>query len=105
MDYWGLAGVKFLNAILEKEKNKEEIKIAVASRIPLERSLKLLEKSKQAKIKILGQDYKNAEYIFNNNLSEVNKYKNDKYSIPKNFKKIEEYRIRGFMIYEMYKRN
>tara|TARA_X000001036_G_scaffold79179_2_gene70845 strand:- start:1820 stop:3448 length:1629 start_codon:yes stop_codon:yes gene_type:complete len=105
VDYWGLAGVKFLNAILEKEKNKEEIKIAVASRIPLERSLKLLEKSKQEKIKILGQDYKNAEYIFNNNLSEVNKYKNDKYSIPKNFKKIEEYRIRGFMIYEMYKRN
>lgn len=105
IDYWGIAGIKFLKTILEKEKDKNQVKIAVASRIPLERSLKLLETSQQKKIKIIGQDYENADYIFNNNISEVNKYKNDKYSIPKNFKKIEEYMIRGFMIYEIHKKN
>tara|TARA_B100000575_G_scaffold115375_1_gene91763 strand:+ start:213 stop:710 length:498 start_codon:yes stop_codon:yes gene_type:complete len=104
VDYWGLAGVRFLKKLLEIEKDNKKIKIATASYLPLERSLRLLEDSDKKKIDLLGQEYKNADYIFNNNISEVNKFKNDKYSIPKNFKKISEFRIRGYMIYETYKR-
>ena len=56
------------------------------------------------KIRIVGQDYSKAEYIFNNNISEVNKFKNKKYEIPNNFKKISEFYIKDFMMYEIYKK-
>ena len=57
------------------------------------------------KIIIVGQDYKNADYIFNNNISEVNKNVNQKYNIPNNFKLIKEFFVNGFMIYQIYQRN
>lgn len=105
VDYWGLAGVKFINHILTLEDNKKEIKIGVSSYIPLERSLKMLKKDKSMRVKIVGQNYKKADYLFNNNMSEVNKFKNDKYLIPKNFTKIDELYLNGFIIYELYKKN
>jgi hypothetical protein len=104
VDYWGLAGVKFLNEILSIEKDNKLIKIGVASYIPLERSLKMLKGDKAKRLEIVGQDYKSADYIFNNNMSEVNKNKNRKYNIPINFKKINEFSINGFIIYELYKK-
>lgn len=104
VDYWGIAGVRFLEELLEIEKDNKKIKIATASYLPLERSLRFLEDSDKKKFDLLGQEYKNADYIFNNNMSEVNKFKNGKYSIPKNFKKISEFRLRGYMIYETFKR-
>jgi hypothetical protein len=64
----------------------------------------MLNKENSKKIEIVGQDYKSADYIFNNNMSEVNKNKNNKYKIPDNFKKIKEYSIKDFVIYEMYKK-
>ena len=45
IDYWGLSGKKFLEDILILENNKVPIKIAVASFLQLERSLKLMEKN------------------------------------------------------------
>tara|TARA_B110000196_G_C20594321_1_gene407836 strand:- start:57 stop:557 length:501 start_codon:yes stop_codon:yes gene_type:complete len=105
VDYWGLAGVKFINHVLTLEDNKKEIKIGVSSYIPLERSLKMLKKDQAMRVKIVGQDYQKADYLFNNNMSEVNKFKNDKYLIPKNFKKIDEFYLNGFLIYELYKKN
>jgi len=104
IDYWGLAGAKFINEILSIEKENKLIKIGVASFIPLERSLKILKKDKIKRVEIVGQDYKSADYIFNNNMSEVNKNKNKKYNIPTNFKKINEFAINGFIIYELYKK-
>jgi len=104
VDYWGISGVKFLKNILAREKNSNEINIAVASFLPLERSLKMLEKNESKKINIIGQNYQDAEYIFNNNMSEVNKFFNKKYNIPTNFKKIYEFNLNGFMVYEMYKK-
>jgi len=104
IDYWGLAGVKFIKEVISIEKDKELIKIGVASYIPLERSLRMLKKEVAKKIEIVGQDYKSANYIFNNNMSEVNKNKNNKYEIPVNFKKIQEFSIEGFVMYEMYKK-
>ena len=103
VDYWAIAGTKFLKEIISIHTG-DKIKIATASYAPLERSLKLLKQSEQNKIEILGQEYSDADYIYNNNISEVNKYRNDKYLIPKNFKKISEFKIRGYMIYEIYKK-
>ena len=104
IDYWGLAGVKFLEQILNDNKNKELIKIGVASYLPLERSLKMIDKELSIRLKIVGQNYSNADYIFNNNISEVNKFVDDKYNIPKDFKLVDEFSINGFIMYEMYKK-
>ena len=65
---------------------------------------KMLEDDKAKRLQMVGQDYKSADYIFNNNMSEVNKNKNKKYDIPINFKKINEFSINGFIIYELYKK-
>ena len=105
VDYWGLAGVKFLEEVISKEPNKNNIKVGVASYLPLERSLKMLDNINSSKIEIIGQDYANADFIFNNNISEVNKNFNDKYNIPSNFKLINEFFINGFMIYQVYQKN
>ena len=104
IDYWGLAGSKFLKEILALENSNERINIGVASYIPLERSVKLLNANEKKLINIVGQEYEKAKYIFNNNLSEVNKLRNKKYLIPKNFEKISEYSINEFIVYEIYKR-
>ena len=104
IDYWGLAGVKFLKEIIALENSKKIINVGVASYIPLERSIKLLNEKEQKLINVVGQDYEKADYIFNNNLSEVNKLINKKYLIPNNFKKISDFVINEFIIYEIYKR-
>ena len=103
VDYWAIGGTRFLKEIISIH-GGDKIKIATASYAPLERSLKLLKQSEQNKIEILGQEYSDADYIYNNNISEVNKYRNNKYLIPKNFEKISEFKIRGYMIYEIYKK-
>ena len=51
VDYWGLSGRKFLEEILILEKNKKIITIGVASWLPLERSVKLLDKKDRSRIK------------------------------------------------------
>ena len=85
-------------------KKNEKINIGVASWVPLERSLALFDKTLKDKINIVGQDYENADYIFSNNITEVNSTINKKYQIPKNFKKIGEFVIEKILIYEVYKK-
>ena len=81
-----------------------DLNLAVASFIPLERSLKMMKNVNRSKINIVGQNYEIADYIFHNNISEVDKSKNKKYSIPENFKLIDEFYIQGFMIYQLFKK-
>ena len=104
VDYWGLSGKKFLETILILEKNKNPIKIGVASFLPLERSLKLLSKEKKEKIIIVGQDYEKADYIYTVFISEVDINGNDKYKIPSNFTKIDEFILDGIKVYEAFKK-
>ena len=53
VDYWGYLE-KILDETLSTNKNNEIIKIAVASFLPLERSIKLINKEDREKIKIIG---------------------------------------------------
>ena len=76
----------------------------MASYLPLERSMQMIDKSLRKKIRIVGQNYLEADYIFNNNISEVNKFNNSKYKVPNNFKLIEKFSINEFLIYEMYEK-
>ena len=105
VDYWGLAGVKFLKKLIDKNQNSEIINIGVASYLPLERSMQMINKSLRKKVRIVGQNYLEADYIFNNNISEVNKFNNNKYKVPNDFKLIEKFSINEFLIYEMYEKN
>tara|TARA_B100000586_G_C19819629_1_gene305756 strand:- start:173 stop:577 length:405 start_codon:yes stop_codon:yes gene_type:complete len=102
-DFLGISGVKFLKDILILEKNKSTINVGVAAFLPIERSLELLNKNESKRIKIIGQEYKYADYIFKNNISEVDRNINNKYNIPNNFIKIDEFVIDGVLLYEIYK--
>ena len=105
IDYWGLSGERFLNSILKLEKDGKPIRIGVASYLPLERSIKLLDKKDRKRIIIVGQEYEIADYLYSNLMSEVDKNNNDKYEIPSNFSKINEFILDGITIYEVYKKN
>ena len=52
---------------------------------------------------MIGQNYENADFIYKNNISEVNSRLNKKYDIPSNFVKIYELNINGIRIYEIFK--
>ena len=101
-DYYGLGTKHFFNKILEIEKSK--INIAVASHTPIQRGLESLSSDQRTKINIVGQEYNQADYIFKNNISEVNPKFIKKYQIPENFSKIYELKIDKIIIYEIFKR-
>ena len=103
-DYYGLSGKHFFNEIIKIDK-KNNIKIAVASHTPLQRSLEALPSNLQKRFSIIGQDYSNADYIYKNNISEVNIKLNKKYQIPKNFSKIRDFKIKKILVYEIFKKN
>ena len=83
--------------------NIEKIKIAVASHIPLQRGLEAFPLNIQERFLIIGQDYANADYVYKNNISEVNIKLNNKYEIPKNFSRIYSFSIKKLLVYEIYK--
>ena len=105
VDYWGLSGKKFLESILILEKNKKLVKIGTASYLPLERSTKLLSEKDRKKILIIGQNFQDADYLYTNFISEVDKNSDDKYKIPYNFTKIDEFILNNTIIYQAFKKN
>ena len=105
VDYWGLSGKKFLEYIINLEKNNKLIKIGTASYLPLERSTKLLNEKDRKKISIIGQNFQDADYLFTNFMSEVDKNSDDKYKIPDNFSKIDELIINDTVVYQVFKKN
>ena len=105
VDYWGLSGKKFLEYIIALEKNKKFIKVGTASFLPLERSIKLLDLKDREKIMIVGQNYENADYLYTNFISEVDKNIDDKYKIPDNFNIINEFILDNITVYQVFKKN
>jgi hypothetical protein len=103
-DYHGLASSKALVEIIKISTKKKNINIAVASHTPLQRGVEFLNTEDKKKINIVGQEYQIADYIYKNNISEVDINFNKKYLVPVNFKKISEYKIDGIILYEIYKR-
>ena len=100
----GFIWKKFLKDLLELENSKNSISIGVASYLPLERSIYLLDKDDGNIIKIVGQTFQKADYIYSNFISEVDKNFNDKYEIPSNFTSIGKFIIDGILVYEVYKK-
>ena len=105
IDHGGLSGKRSLEKILSLEKNKKTINIGVASWLPLERSAYLLDSSERKRIEVVGRNYQEADYLFTNFISEVDKKFNKKYKIPSNFTKIDEFFLDGIKVYEIYKKN
>ena len=101
-DYYGLATKHFFERILNND-NKKIIKVGVASHTPIQRGLEAISNQFRNKFVIVGQEYNKADYIFKNNISEVNSNLVKKYQIPKNFSKIYELKIDKIVIYEMFK--
>lgn len=104
VDYWGLSSIQAIRKILNYENNKSKVRIANASYVSLWRSLVLLDKDDKNRIEFVGQDYKNADYIFTNFNSEVNMRVNSKYSIPKNFQLVDSFYVNKIKVYDIYKK-
>ena len=103
-DYYGLATKHFFENIIQKDK-REIVNVAVASHTPLQRGLEAISLDLKKRIRIVGQEYHLADYIFKNNISEVNSNLINKYQIPKNFSKIYQLQIDKITIYEVFKLN
>jgi len=102
-DYYGLSGKHFFLK-LNSEYKEKKMKIAVASHTPLHRSLEGIKFDIRKKFEVIGQDYENADFIYKNNISEVNSNLNKKYNIPVNFVKVYELNVNGIKIYEIFKK-
>jgi len=101
-DYHGIATKHFFENILIQDNNKV-IKIAVASHTPIQRGVEALPEELRERIRIVGQEYRAADYIYKNNISEVDAYSNKKYQIPKNFYKFDQLKIDGTILYQIFK--
>ena len=54
---------------------------------------------------IIGGNFKNADYLYTNFISEVDKNSDDKYEIPDNFTKIDEFILNNITVYQVVKKN
>jgi len=104
VDYTSLSVIEALKIILKREPNKKNIKIAAASWTPIERGVELLDLKDRKRFELLGQQFSLADYIYTNNISEVDKTVNNKYKIPSNFDKLYVRKIDGVIVFEIYKR-
>ena len=103
IDYYGLSGKHFFLKVYSARKGIDT-KIAVASHTPLHRSLEGLTSEQRKNFTVIGQNYNEADFIYKNNISEVNSKLNKKYDIPDNFVKIYELKMHGIKIYEIFEK-
>lgn len=104
VDFAALSRIDALKYIIDNEKNNKIIKVGVSSFTPLYRSLDMLDK-KNKKIIIVGQSYKDADYIYNTSIYEIDPKYDDKYKIPENFTLVYAKVIDQIIVYEIYKRS
>ena len=84
--------------------NKDKIIIGVASFTNLYLSKKMLPENLKSKLIISGQDYHNADFIFSNNIFEINPEFDNKYFIPIEYKKYQSLKKGNILINEFYKK-
>ena len=104
VDYGSISGKHAINWILNNNNHNKNINLAVSSWSPLNRSLETFDKIQKNSINIIGQNYNEADYIFTNNISEVDKLIHRKYDIPKKFYKTYTFQIDDVIIYEIFKK-
>ena len=104
IDYWGVSNKDALEKIANNNFEKDKIIIGVASFTNLYLSKKMVTSNLKNKITISGQNYQDSDFIFNNNLFEIDPKFNDKYSIPKTFKKYSSIKRGNILINEFYKK-
>ena len=105
IDREGLTRLESIYKILSIEKNtNKKIKIANASYLPFYRIKDGLAQKDKKRIVFVGQEYHEADYIYDNYVYEVNPEYNDKYDIPSNFKNVYELEINGVKMYKIYKK-
>lgn len=105
IDFTALSARHFFDEILKNQIDDKKLYIATASWTPLHRTLEIFSEEDQKSIILVGQNYQKADYIFSNNISEVDKRFNDKYDIPDNFSKFYDFKVDGAILYTVYKRN
>ena len=104
VDYGAISGKHAINWILRNRNGAKMINLAVSSWSPLNRNLETFNEMQRKSINLIGQNYNEADYIFTNNISEVDKSKHKKYDIPNEFNKIYTFEIDDVIIYELYKK-
>ena len=104
IDYWGVSNKDALEKIAKNNFENEKITIGVASFTNLYLSKKMMTFNLRDKITISGQNYQDSDFIFNNNLFEINPKFNDKYLIPNTFEKYSSIKRGNILINEFYKK-
>ena len=82
----------------------DKLVIGTASFTNLNLSKRMLPNNLKNKIILSGQDYENADFIFNNNIFEINPKFDNKYIVPKMFKKYKTLKKGNILINEFYKK-
>mgnify|MGYP006145066009 CR=1 FL=1 len=104
IDHSAISGKNALIWILNHSEKGEKINIGVASWSSLHRNLESIDEKNKKYLNIVGQNFNEAEYIYTNNISEVDKTKDKKYDIPLNFTEIYKLMIDDLVIYRIYKK-
>ena len=103
-DYSGLSGISFLREITKEDKSSI-IKIAVNSWYPLWRMRELLPHEDKIRVKFIFDDKRDANYVYSNEIFDVNVQKSEKYKLDPSFKFYKSYIVDDIIIYKVYKKN
>ena len=103
IDTQSLSRVHALKEILKEP--MDYILIGTGSWTPLANARSSIPKKMWDKLKFVGTNYENADFIYSNHYYEVDINYNKKYQIPKNFSLYKTFSIDGTKIYSIYKRN
>ena len=64
----------------------------------------MLEDKFKDKLIFVGQNYSQADYIYNNYIYKNDEKYNKNYNVPDNFLKIRDYKINNVLIYSVFKK-
>lgn len=87
------------------DNDKDQIFVANTSWTPFHNGKDLLNEKDKKRLIFIGQELKQADYIYTNNIYLHDQKLNNKNSIPSNFNKIKEFKIKDIEIYSIYKRD
>ena len=105
VDAPSLSRVDALKSILIDSPNKKQIFVANSSWTPFMNGKDLLKPELEEKLVFTGQDFKNADYIYDNFIYKSDKKYNKANMIPANFTIFKNLEINNVHIYSIYKKN